>query len=413
MTLDGVFTLVSIMAPFVMNRLGPRQAIVLGSATYGCVVVTYLFPAYYSTTPAMALCGLGAVILWAGQGVYLGRNAIHLAREEKSTIAQTTSRLNSLFWTMFQAAGSVGLFLSSSILMWAPGNARNTLFIVMTIMAFGATGLLMLLPSVAPVEEEESTEIYAKLKSDSDDELIEHVSTGMKSLNNRGTNSVGKILTLLVNPKLYLVLPFCFYNGVTLAFFNGDFTKYVGAPILGRSFNGFVVAAFFLSNSIFTFICGKIAEKRNGRKFLVSFASVVHLSYWIWLIFLTIPTNYVQNPKDSEKDLQVHDVSHTDYLIAFGGAVVFALGDCVWESLLPAILQTYFQDSSDDLENSMINSKMVQSLGFSFQFVLGFVLEHWFHAKIYIIGGLLIFCALCLSIVHVRYVSVDGEKRKR
>ena len=58
-------------------------------------------------------------------------------------------------------------------------------------------------------------------------------------------------------------------------------------------------------------------------------------------------------------------------LFLFGGVFLFAVGDAVWESQLPAYLQILFAHSDKDLNAAMANLKMWQSLGFAVQFALG------------------------------------------
>ena len=58
-------------------------------------------------------------------------------------------------------------------------------------------------------------------------------------------------------------------------------------------------------------------------------------------------------------------------LFRFGGVFLFAVGDAVWESQLPAYLQILFAHSDKDLNAAMANLKMWQSLGFAVQFALG------------------------------------------
>jgi len=136
------------------------------------------------------------------------------------------------------------------------------------------------------------------------------------------------------------------------------------------------------------------------------------------------------------------------YAYVFLGAIVFALGDSIWESQPPAILQTYFDpnraaviictscgqhtqppaealefgcpscdktlqaDPSAKMDPSatdaaMANLKMWQSFGFAAQFCLGFVLADYFWAKIVILFGALVISILFLFYLDRRVAPLD------
>jgi hypothetical protein len=49
-----------------------------------------------------------------------------------------------------------------------------------------------------------------------------------------------------------VMIPIVFFNGLSLGFINGFYTVAVIAPTMGPNYNGYVLAAFYLSNTMAT-----------------------------------------------------------------------------------------------------------------------------------------------------------------
>jgi len=86
-------------------------------------------------------------------------------------------------------------------------------------------------------------------------------------------------------------------------------------------------------------------------------------------------------------------------LYLFLGAILFAIGDSIWESQPPAMLQNYFRDDVHG-NAAMSNIKMWSSLGTMTQFLLGFLLADYLDIKIYILSCVFLFAVLCLFILN-------------
>jgi MFS family permease len=124
---------------------------------------------------------------------------------------------------------------------------------------------------------------------------------------------------------------------------------------------GYVAATFFLTNSISSFVWGKIIP-RTGRRFLF-FITIIFESVFLAITYLFATDN-----------TSLEHASVGAYAAVFGTAVIFAIGDSVLESQVPAIIQSpsFFPDEKDrDAANS--NVRLWQPLGFTFQFVLGII----------------------------------------
>ena len=186
------------------------------------------------------------------------------------------------------------------------------------------------------------------------------------------SDSVSLVETLRLaarNRGMQLLIPIIFYNGASLGFQFASFPLLYqdldGPPpvlsLLPKAFVGYVSASFFLANSGFSFLWGKVTPTSGKRPRFV----VVLLSHAVYFsLILALATKLLSVPHESA----------AAYALPFAIAVVFALGDSVLESQVPAIVQspTFFGVERDrDAANS--NVRMWQSLGFCGQFVLGIV----------------------------------------
>jgi len=88
----------------------------------------------------------------------------------------------------------------------------------------------------------------------------------------------------------------------------------------------------------------------------------------------------------------------------------FAVGDAVWESQVPALLQSYFSHNEDDLNAAITNQKLMQSVGFMVEFLLslnGGPLSGSLSNVAWVAVALLVMSGVSLSIAlrHVDFAS--------
>ena len=99
------------------------------------------------------------------------------------------------------------------------------------------------------------------------------------------------------------------------------------------------------------------------------------------------------------------------WVYVFGGSALFAIGDAVFESQPPAILQGFFGEDDDTNKISQANMKMIQSLGFAVQFVCGFLIDSLI-TKVLILCGLLAVGVVSMMVLHIWVKSLDGDRKK-
>ena len=379
--LYGVFTCTCLVAPKLVDVLGPRISVSIGAVPYVLFVFANILPGWATLLPASAAVGFGAGLLWTGQGIYLSRCAVREAALTGEAVDAVLGRMNGTFWMLFQFNGAVGLFFASVILGRAQAGAFSLAdAIKFMFMGFGAVGLggvailfsLKNAPPMAPGEGGAKSVngggAHADAIADTEAAAEDAAGGGAK-----GAVTLFDTLRLLATSRaMCLLVPAIFYNGASIGFFTGTFPliwQDVASAsdgsggrlaLLPSSFVGYVAATFYLLNSLFSFVFGKAVIPRFGRRVLFALTFATALVFFGALLMLQLGW------------LSVAHESAAAYALVFGLAVAFAAGDSVLESQLPAIMQspTFFPvERERDAANAVL--RMAMSLGFCAQFAVG------------------------------------------
>ena len=384
--LYGVFTCTTIVAPKLVDVMGPRLAITLGAVPYVLFVFANILPVWGTLLPASAAVGFGAGLLWTGQGIYLSRCAVREAALKGEPVDIVTSRMNGIFWPLFQFNAAIGLTLASVVLGFAKGNVTT---IKLMFAGFGAVGLLGIailfsLKNAPPMaageagaDAADAAEDAAAAASvnDGDDEAGA-LAKAARPAAKAGVELTDTLRLIYSSGAMRLLLPAIFYNGASIGFFTGTFPLIYQDPpapkdgsaatlaLLPSAMVGYQAATFYLLNSGFSFAFGKWFVPRFGKRplFLVTLATAA--AFFGLLIALQLGW------------LRVAHESAAAYALVFGLAIAFAMGDSVLESQLPAIIQSpsFFPvERERDAANAVL--RMLMSLGFCTQFALGVYLE--------------------------------------
>jgi len=129
---------------------------------------------------------------------------------------------------------------------------------------------------------------------------------------------------------------------------------------------GYIAAIFFLANSLCSWAWGQVIP-RTGRRPLFVITLLTHIAFYGVLLAIL----YGQLPPSLSEATN----GPAAFVFIAAMAVVFALGDSVLESQIPAIIQspTFFPEERDrDAANA--NVRLFQSLGYTAQFVVGIAL---------------------------------------
>ena len=389
--LYGVFTCTTVVAPKLVDMLGPRLAITIGAVPYVMFVFANIYPVWGTLLPASAGVGFGAGLLWTGQGIYLSRCAVREAALTREPVDVVTSRMNGIFWPLFQFNAAVGLTLASVILGRAQAGAFALAVAVKWMFAgFGAVGLfgiailfsLKNAPPMAPGEGKVDANGGAAAASVNDAEGAEEDSEkaalagGAGAAKETGVSLTDTLQLIASSRAMCLLLPAIFYNGASIGFFTGTFPLIYQDPaaptdgsspvlaLLPSSMVGYQAATFYLLNSGCSYAFGKWVVPRFGKRPLFLLTLATATAFFGLILALQL------------KWIAVAHESPAAYALVFGLAVAFAMGDSVLESQLPAIIQspTFFPiERERDAANAVL--RMLMSLGFCAQFAIGVFLE--------------------------------------
>ena len=281
MAIYVTFALLCIPAPKLLSHIGPKACMILGMCPYAALVASFLAPhvctdddtaggACWSAGAIWALrlttavlLGMGAPILWTGQGVYLGRLAAHEARrvakglgeeEVACETSETLKRYNGVFWSVFQLSGAAGL-ISSSLVLSLVQSASATTYLFLGLSACCAAGLVLVVTSLpaltpaAPAEPGPTGEPGAAVPAGERD------GSGGSGGSDGGDVTVLATLRLCADPRMLYLVPNIFYNGLSLAYTWYMYNTFVFGTSLGTSFVGFGGAPAHLPTATCTCTC--------------------------------------------------------------------------------------------------------------------------------------------------------------
>eukprot|EP00658_Telonema_sp_P-2_P081165 TRINITY_DN824_c0_g1_i1.p1 TRINITY_DN824_c0_g1~~TRINITY_DN824_c0_g1_i1.p1 ORF type:complete len:414 (+),score=117.83 TRINITY_DN824_c0_g1_i1:157-1398(+) len=327
-------------------------------------------------------------------------------------------RYNGYFFSFFQANGALGLLMASCIQL-ETDNVQFLFIILSAICACGVAIISFGIPNVDNVSLEELAEAstestsrrlfrdadldgtgkltraewVAKFGSEEGFDAADANKDGyiqeqefVKANDEVGfcAQLLGTLRFGLTQPKLYLYIPIMLYNGMSLTFMFSDYGRYLVAEALGHKKVGFVMSFFYACNLVATILAGKALIRRS---LLITLASICHIIFFVGVLLLrpwmldsggSVFANSSGNNEYSRYALDNgknggdwqhygNDAPSSVWVLTFLFALIFALGDAVWESQIPAVLGGYFPTGK---ENSLqaANYKMWQSLGFALMF---------------------------------------------
>ena len=241
------FVVFCFLAPNMVNKLGPRVSMTIGACPYLFMVLAFLIPVnndkgcssgvhgcwssnklgWVAHIALNALVGMGAPLLWTGQGVYVGRCAVHHAMQTNIRTEEATSKYNGLFFSFFQANGILGCAGASAILSAHLDHAL--IFILAAASCAGVLVLFLFVKTVPP-----------PVKQDGQDGAP--LSAQSFAVETVDSISICDVFRQLVSEKkMTLLMPIIFYNGMSLGFLLADYTGSVVKVALGKDQVGKII----------------------------------------------------------------------------------------------------------------------------------------------------------------------------
>uniref|UniRef100_A0A336MQ22 UNC93-like protein MFSD11 n=1 Tax=Culicoides sonorensis TaxID=179676 RepID=A0A336MQ22_CULSO len=321
----AVFAIFNWFVPSIITASGPRVCILIGAVTYCFFVTSFLFPSTWLLYLSSAILGIGAALIWTGQGNYLS----------KCSDPSTISRNSGIFWAMFQ----MSLFLGNTFVYFVfqgkeKIDAETRLLVFSVLIGVAILGVIFLLClRSAQIPETISA-------ADSDDKEIEIVLSPIETLK----NAVKFFFT-----KDMLLLSVCFlYTGLELSFFSGVYSPSIGFTLaIGSNakqlvgMSGILIGLGAVLGGATFGILGK-KTNRWGRDPIVIMGFILHMIAF-FLIFLNLPNNAPFGDTNDESFLSPPRV-----WIALLCSFLLGFGDSCFNTQIYSLLGGVFASKSAD-----------------------------------------------------------------
>ncbi|CAK9871435.1 unnamed protein product [Sphagnum jensenii] len=374
-------TISSLGAPFVVMRLGSKNAILFALSGYWIFIVANLFPSWYTMIPASIYEGFTGSILWVAQGTYLTFAAKSHAAVCNITEATAIGNFNGQFWSLFASNQVIGNLITLALLQFAKSSSVDPsmttpgvvqLFIVfLGSMAVGTVFACLLRP-----HDQICTSEQPLLQSDSVNSVI----------CNRSFVKSG--FSLLFEKKMLLLILIFLYMGLQRAFIWGDFTRDIITPAFGVSWVGGVMAVYSAADAIGSLVAGKYSTGLVSIAIITSAGAItqaVVLIIFFWK--------------------QEYTTGWTDCALLVGLSIAWGVGDATFQTQIGALLGILYPH---DTEAAFAQLKIWESAGTSVAF---FVSTHMdLVAKQFSLLSILVVSTAALLVVVLRPESANSLK---
>jgi len=263
----AAFALANWIAPSTVLLTGPRIAMVLGALTYCAFIANFLFPTVWLLYLLSVVVGIGAAVIWTGQGNYLTINSD----------SETMSRNSGVFWALLQCSllwGNLFVFfmfdsetIDKKIRYWTYG--------VLTTVGLIGTALLLVLRGGRASSQ----------------------STSVKQSFSESLDALVGAARLFTTQRMSLLCITFFYTGLELSFFSGVYgsalgnTNNIDPEGNARRYIGIsgmlIGAGEIIGGASFGILGSK--TNRYGRDPIVILGYVVHMISF-FLIFINLPS---------------------------------------------------------------------------------------------------------------------------
>jgi MFS family permease len=370
----AAFLLSSLLAPLLVQRIGPLATLWRCGFFYMLnVLVSALGPlAPPQLRLAMCACvGLAGGGFWSAQALYVSLLAQELAREEGVPVSAALSALTSRFFVVFSSAQVTSQLLASAFLLafGAAEQARAVSALFGTLAALAALGTLALARLEAP--NARSCRVLRPLGSAAEvvAESAPAALPGLAAAPAAAAPAAAAaaatlppptpyqvLLFLLAQPPLLAALPMLFYGGGSLGFVLGPFLGSFSSDRVGVGAVGFVAATF----NVVSLACALpmdylVRLPCCGRRWTFVAGTLLHLAW------LTAASALLWGSSGSGRggDFQ----APAQYALVFGAIAVNGIAAPLFQSQLPALLQTWYV-SPRESTSAIAVYRVCFSLGF-------------------------------------------------
>ncbi|XP_061756869.1 protein unc-93 homolog A isoform X3 [Nerophis ophidion] len=375
------------LPPIMIKNLGCKWTIVAGMACYVSYSFGNLYPGWYTLIPTSVILGLGGSPLWSAKCTYLTISGNVQAAKEGKKGSDVINQYFGIFFFIFQSSAVWGNLMSSLIF----GQDTNIAHISEEKLQFcGAADCGLNITSnsttTRPAQELVFTLVGCYIGVGVLAMLI--VAIFLDNIDREQTSEFRgnrepfchtflATFRLLKDWRLLMLIPLTMYSGFEQSFLSGEYTKNYVTCALGIHYVGFVMMCFGASNSLFSFLFGRLARK-TGRTALFLLAAVANFACIIALLFWR---------------------PHPDQLwVFFVFPALWGMADAVWQTQTNALYGILFPQAS---EAAFANYRMWESLGFviAFAYSTFLCLEY----KLYILLSVLLLTMVTYPVVEYHH----------
>ena len=235
-----------------------------------------------------------------------------------------------MFSGMFGNILASGILLTFGAITWA----KDVLFLALTLCCLMGASIFLAMPSVI-------------CDAGDEDKLAKLADTGRLAF---------------TDSRVGLMIPFMITNGMSLAFFLGDFQTDVTCPVAGPAYTGFVIAVFFGVNALSSAFWGYLmTSKWLLRRTVFVLATLLVVAFLVIKQLWPVPKNYFRLQGTTSWQ-EASSPAWQSIFTVFAMAAVFACGDSFCEAGPAMTLQTYYA-SSDKLVAAAASLEKADRIG--------------------------------------------------
>ncbi|VDI24110.1 Hypothetical predicted protein [Mytilus galloprovincialis] len=357
--LYGFIIISAVLAPTVLKVIGGKLALVIAWILHIVYTLSNFYPTFGTLVPSSILLGLVSGPLWTAQSIYITRNAYSLADRTGKDAHVLLSRLNGIFFTIYELTQISGNLVSSAVLYKSASHSSNA-----SSTTCGVNDCPAISGNATVLDQPSSDVVYTMLGVF----LVFDV--------------IGLILTatfLPPLPKSQWTESSSIKESVTSCFFTfGDMKmlllSYVSCPI-GIKMVGFIMAAYGGSTTVSALVTSRLA-KYTGRQVLFAVAIIIQMS-----IFVAMFVFYPQGRSD------------LPYLFIM--VVIWGVAEGIWQTQSNALIGYLYPENT---EPAFANYHFWKATSFTVYFAISTVL---------CVKTKLIIVMTLLSVACVLYVALE------
>jgi len=373
--LYAFFAFSNFLAPWIINTIGPRYSMVIGGLGYTAYAAQMLYLEDWLLYTCAVLNGVGAALLWTGQGNFLAINSD----------PKTVGRNASIFWALYQMSGVTGniaVYLLFQGVQVIEKDTRIRTGAALTAMCF--TGQLLTL-FLRPTPWENQKE---KKKSNP-------------------VQSFMSCLKLLGTPDMLKLSLSFLYSGFETSFWAGVFPSCIGfTQQLGIGRKGtmglcsIMVSIGSMSGGL-VLAALKGGINRRGRDPVILTGYILHtFAYFLSFLFLPHLSPFGETDDDS------YVTPRMEVLLLV--AALMGMGDACLNTQIISILSGAYKERSSEAFALM---KLVQSIGVSGGFVMSTNLGLFWQLLVLKVAAALSTVGFCLVEWKFKEASRENEKK--